>query len=131
MPLPTRTLVRRPPSLHGVRPRYQVFDRTKNPPRTVGRLYVDPERDGVVIEVYDDGLREVLKREAPFRDRAFDWVLDVDPDAAHDTRSEIIRVDPMPSPTDHEGAEPLALDEAVEALAAVASYRVVRTSDPV
>lgn len=131
MPLPPKTLYRRPLSLRGIPPRYQVFDRTKNPPRTVGRMYVDPERAGVVIEVYGDGFREVLKREEPFRDRAFDWVLDVAPDAAHDTRASIIRVDPMPTPTEHEGAEPLELDEAVEALAAIETYRVVRTSDPV
>lgn len=131
MPLPPKSLYRRPSSLRGTPPRYQVFDRTKNPPRTVGTVYVDPDRRSVVIEVYDDGLREILKREEPFRSRDFDWILDVDVDAPHDTRAAIIRVNPAAGPTDHPGGESLALEDAVEGLSNVEGYRVVRTSDPV
>lgn len=123
--------MRRPPSLRGVPPRYQVFDRRKSPPMSVGRLYVDPARDAVVIEVYDDVFREFLKREAPFEGKSFHWTLDVDPDSLHDTRAAIIRPEPMPSPTPREGAEPLTLDEAVAALGQPAFYRVVRASDPI
>jgi len=131
VPLPPKSLYRRPSSLRGIPPRYQVFDRTKNPPRTVGTVYVDPDRGSVVIEVYDDGLREILKREEPFRSRDFDWILDVDVDAPHDSRAAIIRVDPAPEPASHPGDEPLALDEAIGGLSEIERYRVVRTSDPV
>lgn len=132
MSLRATTSVRRHPTLEGAPPRYQVFDRRKSPPQSVARIYRDAERDAVVIVVYDDVFREFLKREEPFASRHFDWVLDVDPDAAHDTRAAIIRPHPMPSPTHHsQDAEPLDFEEAVEALRDRDFYRVVRTSDPV
>lgn len=132
MTLRATTPVRRHPTLAGIPPRYQVFDRRKSPPQTVGRLFRSKDRDALVIVVYDDMFREFLKREEPFAARHFDWVLDVAPDAAHDTRSAVIRPHPMPSPTHHaEAAEPLTLEEAVEALRERDFYRVVRTSDPV
>lgn len=129
----TLDMLRRPPSREGVPPRYQVFDRRKSPPQTVGRFYFDPERESVVIEVYDDIFREFLKREEPFADRRFDWVLDVPPDAPHDTRVAIVEPSPMPAPTRHgaEETEPLTLEEAVAGCHAPAFYRVIRTSDPV
>ena len=130
-PLRAVTPMRRPPSLHGIPPRYQVFDRRKSPPMSVGRLYFDPRRDAVVIEVYDDPFREFLAREEPFAGTRFDWVLDVAPDAPGDTRASIIRPDPLPVPARHEGAGALTLAEAVDALGGIAQYRVVKASDPV
>ena len=127
----TLTMVRRPPSLRGVPPRYQVFDRRKSPPMTVSRFWFDPRLDGVVFEVYDDEFRETLKREPPFAERRFDWMLDVDPDAPHGTRGEIVRPEPMPVPERHGGGAPaLTLEAAVEALRGREDYRVIRTSDP-
>jgi len=127
----TLTMVPRPPSLRGVPPRYQVFDRRKSPPMTVSRFWFDPRLDGVVFEVYDDEFRETLKREPPFAERRFDWMLDVDPDAPHGTRGEIVRPEPMPVPERHGGGAPaLTLEAAVEALRGREDYRVIRTSDP-
>lgn len=128
----TLTTVRRPPSLRGVPPRYQVFDRRKSPPMTVSRFYRVPERDAVVFEVYDDEFRELLKREAPFVERQFDWMLDVEPDAPHDPRAGIMRPEPMPEPARRGDADApaLALEEAVAALRERGDYRVIRTSDP-
>ena len=48
---------------------------------TVCRFYRDPERDAVVFEVYEDDLRDLLKRSPALRGRRFYWMLDVDPDA--------------------------------------------------
>ena len=79
MRLRTLTMVRRPPSPRGVPPRYQVFDRRKQPPMTIGVFY--RIRETVVFEVYDD-FREFLKQELD--GRRFDWILDVDPDAPGD-----------------------------------------------
>ncbi|HUP18859.1 MAG TPA: hypothetical protein VM778_02775 [Gemmatimonadota bacterium] len=124
------TPMRRPPSLYGVPPRYQVFDRRKSPPMSVGRLYFDPGRDAVVIEVYDDPFREFLKREEPFAGKRFDWILDVEPDAPSDARDAIIRTEPLPIPARHDGTEALTLEEAVEALSSIGHYRVVKASDP-
>lgn len=133
MTLRATTPVRRHPTLRGIPPRYQVFDRRKSPPQSVGRVFRAEDGDAVVIVVYDDVFREFLKREEPFASRRFDWVLDVAPDAPHDTRAEtIVRPHPMPSPTRHgEDAAPLTLEEAVEAFRDREYYRVVRTSDPV
>ena len=130
---PTTTMVRRPPSLFGVPPRYEVFDRRLSPPMAAGRLYRRAPEGPVVVEVYDDLLREYLKREPPFDGARFEWVLDVAADAAHDTRAAIVRPAPMPAPVPRgaETAPPLDLDAAVEGLARAAFYRVVRTSDPV
>lgn len=132
MALEPLSQVRQPLMLYGVPPRYQVFDRRKSPPQTVARFYLDPGRGGVVFEVYDDLFREFLKREAAFNGRRFDWVLDVAPDAPHDTRAAVVRPHPMPVPTDRgaPGDPPLALDDAVAACAAPGFYRVIRTSDP-
>lgn len=129
----TITQVRRPPSLFGVPPRYQIFDRRKSPHQSVGRVYRDPSRDAVVFEVYEDLFREFLKRSAALEGKHFDWVLDVDPDAAHDTRAAIIRPHPLPAPTcrDPGSAEKLSLEEAVQAVREPEFYRVVRASDPV
>lgn len=128
----TLTMVRRPPSLYGVPPRYQVFDRRKSPPMTVSRFYSDPELDAVVFEVYDDEFREFLKREPAFAKRRFAWMLDVEPDAPHDPRTAIMRPEPMPVPERRGGtdAPQLGLEEAVEALRGREDYRVIRTSDP-
>ena len=128
----TLTMVRRPPSLYGVPPRYQVFDRRKSPPMTVSRFYFDPERDAVEFEVYDDEFREFLKREPPFAERRFAWMLDVEPDAPHDSRGAIMRPEPMPVPERRGGADAPALrvEEAVESLRGREDYRVIRTSDP-
>lgn len=132
MTLEATTPVRRHPTLEGVPPRFQVFDRRKSPPRSVGRVFRAAGEGPVVVVVYDDVFREFLKREEPFASTAFDWVLDVAPDAAHDTRASVIRPHPMPSPTSHQGeAEPLTLEAAVEGLGEREFYRVVRTSDPV
>jgi hypothetical protein len=133
MTLRTVTAVRRPPSLRGVPPRYEVFDRRESPPMTVAFFYRDPARgDLVVFEVYDDLFREFLK-EPMFDGKRFFWTLDVDPDAPHDTRRAIVRPHPMPAPILHgeKGDPPLTLEEAVEACRSRAYHRVVRTSDPV
>ncbi len=129
----TLTMVRRPPSLRGVPPRYQVFDRRKHPPMTVSLFYLDPSRETVVFEVYDDGFREFLKGAPGLAGKRFCWMLDVDPDAPDDTITEIVIPEPMPvpEPWGGEGAAPLALDEAVEAIGFDELYRVIRTSDPV
>lgn len=125
------TMVRRPPSLRGVPPRYQVFDRRKSPPMTVSRFYFDPARAAVVIEVFDDEFREFLKREPAFASRRFEWMLDVEPDAPHDPRV-IVRPEPMPTPEPRgDGDDPrLTLEEAVQTLRGREDYRVIRTSDP-
>ncbi len=132
MTLETFTQVRRPPGLRGVPPRYQVFDRRKDPPMTVSVFYFDPEEDGVVFEVYDDLFREFLKREPALARKRFDWMLDVAPGAPHGTHAAIVEPHPMPVPADHgEAADPaLTLDEAVAATSALDYYRVIRTSDP-
>ena len=132
MTLRTLTMVRRPPSRRGVPPRYQVFDRRKQPPMTVGVFYLDPKRDAVVFEVYEDDFREVLKQNPKLGGRRFDWLLDVDPNAPGDTISAIVRPAPMPvvtrrGPVD---APALTLDEALEAVKEIEYYRVIRTSDP-
>lgn len=129
----TLTMVRRHPSLRGVPPRYQVFDRRMRPPMTVGRFYVDPERDGVVFEVYEDEFRGFLKREPALAGKRFAWMLDVDPDAPGDTISAIVRPEPMPVPEIHgdPDAAKLTLEEALAAFRGREGYRVIRTSDPV
>lgn len=132
MSLRTLTMVRRPPSRRGVPPRYQVFNRRKQPPMTVGVFYRDPKRETVVFEVYEDGFREFLKRDSDLAGRRFDWILDVDPDAPGDTISAIVRPAPMPvaarrGPLD---APALTLEEALEAVKRDEDYRVIRTSDP-
>ncbi|MGH7564943.1 MAG: hypothetical protein ACREK5_11060 [Gemmatimonadota bacterium] len=126
------TQVQRPPSLPGVPPRYQVFDRRKSPPMTVARFYFDPAQEGVVFEVYDDEFREFLKRARGFEGKRFDWMLDVAPDAPHDTRSAVVRPHPMPVPADHghPGDPALTLEEAVEACSQREFFRVVHASDP-
>lgn len=126
------TQVKRPPSRPGVPPRYQVFDRRKSPPMTVGRFYVDPERGGVVFEVYDDEFREFLRQAPGLAGKRFDWMLDVPADAPHDTRRAVVRPHPMPvvSPHGDPGAPPLTLEEAIRILEEPGSFRVVRTSDP-
>ncbi|MGH7566839.1 MAG: hypothetical protein ACREK2_08420 [Gemmatimonadota bacterium] len=128
----TLTTVRPPPSLRGVLPRYQVFDRRKSPPMTVSVFYVDPDRDAVVFEVYDDGFREFLKRAPGLGGKQFDWMLDVDPDAPGDTISEVVVPEPMPVPERRGGADAprLTLEEAVEVVKADSLYGVIRTSDP-
>ena len=130
--LESTTQVRSPVMLRGVPPRYQVFDRRKSPPMTVARFYVDPAQEGVVFEVYDDLFREFLKRDPAFAGKRFDWVLDVAPDAAHDTRVAVIHPDPMPLPEDRGNPNdpPLTLDETVAACVAPGFYRVIVTSDP-
>jgi hypothetical protein len=133
MKIRTVTPVQRPASLRGVPPRYQVFDRRESPPMTVARFYRDPAyADFVVFEVYDDLFRELLKEPA-FQGKRFFWLLDVDPDAPHDTRRAIVRSDPAPVPVLHgDKSDPLLdLDEARAILRARDYYRVVRTSDPV
>lgn len=125
-------LVRDPSALRGVPPRYQVFDRRVNPPRTVSVFYFDPGLDCVVFEVYDDDFREFLKRAALFPERRFGWMLDVAPDAPADPREALVHPDPMPATVMH-GAEesvPLTLDEAVSACREADFYVVIRTSDP-
>ena len=126
------TQFRQPSSPPGVPPRFQVFDRRKNPPMTVARFYFDPAQDGVVFEVYDDEFREFLKRAPRLEGKRFDWMLDVDPDAPHDTRRAVVRPHPMPVPVDRgrPGDPALTLDEAVEICSRKEFFRVVRTSDP-
>lgn len=126
------TQVKQPPSLPGIPPRYQVFDRRKSPPMTVARFYFDPARDGIVFEVYDDEFREFLKRAPGLEDKRFDWMLDVAPDAPHDTRSAVVRPHPMPLPAEHgqPGDPPLTLEEAVEICSEPQYFRLVRASDP-
>ncbi|HUP01487.1 MAG TPA: hypothetical protein VM737_08210 [Gemmatimonadota bacterium] len=133
MSLEMSTQVRKPPSLRGIPPRYQVFDRRKDPPMTVSQFYFDPEQDGVVFEVYDDPFREFLKEDPAFAGKRFDWMLDVAPDAPHDTRVAVVEPHPMPVATDHgpSGDPALTLDQAVAACSAPPGYRVIRTSDPV
>ena len=127
----TQTMVRRPPSLRGVPPRYQVFDRRKRPPMTVARLYRDAEQDGVVFEVYEDDFRELLKGSL-FAGKRFSWMLDVDPDAAGDTISAVVRPEPMPvaETRGRPDAPKLTLEEALDALRGREGYRLIRTSDP-
>ena len=132
MSLRTLTMVRPPPSRRGVPPRYQVFDRRKQPPMTVGVFYRDPKRETVVFEVYEDEFREFLKRDSDLARRRFDWTLDVDPDAPGDTISAIVRPAPMPVPARRGpvDASALTLEEALEAVKKHDLYRVIRTSDP-
>ena len=128
------TAVRLPVSLRGIPPRYQVFDRRNSPHFSVARIYRDPQQDGLVVfEVYDDLFREFLKEEDAFRGKRFAWLIDVDPDAPHDTRVAIVRPHPLPEPgfRGNQGDPILDLNAAVEACVAVDYYRVVRTSDPV
>lgn len=126
------TQLRQPSSPPGVPPRYQVFDRRKSPPMTVARFYYDPSQDGVVFEVYDDEFREFLKRAPGLEGKRFDWMLDVDPDAPHDTRHAVVRPHPMPLPTGRgmPTDPPLTLEEAVEICSREEFFRVVRASDP-
>ena len=128
----TLTMVRRPPSLSGVPPRYQVFDRRMQPPITVARLYADAERDGVVFEVYQDDFRELLKREPALAGKRFTWLLDVDPDSPGDTISAVVRPEPMPVPETRGApdAPKLTLEEALEALGGRERYWIIQTSDP-
>lgn len=130
--LHTRTMVRTAPSVRGVPPRFQVFDRRKKPPMTVCRFYRDPRRDAVVFEVYEDDLRELLKRSPAFQERRFFWMLDVDADAPGDTISTVVRPDPMPAPEPRGPADApkLTLEEALRAFEGLDVYRVIRTSDP-
>ena len=126
------TQVQCPPSRPGVPPRYQVFDRRKSPPMTVARFYFDPTQDGVVFEVYDDEFREFLKQAPGLAGKRFDWLLDVAPDAPHDTRRSVVRPHPMPAPADRgrPGDPQLTLEEAIRICEELESYRVVRASDP-
>lgn len=126
------TQVQPPPSLRGVVPRYQVFDRRRDPPMTVAMFYFDPAQDGVVFEVYDDPFREFLKGDPAFAGVRFDWMLDVPPDAPLDPRTAIIEPDPMPFPADRgaSGDPELTLEAAVAACSALPHYRVIQTSDP-
>ena len=128
----TLTMVPRPPSLRGVPPRYQVFDRRMQPPITVARLYADAERDGVVFEVYQDDFRELLKREPALAGKRFTWLLDVDPDSPGDTISAVVRPEPMPVPETRGApdAPKLTLEEALEALGGRERYWIIQTSDP-
>src|SRR5687767_14390784 len=123
------TAVRRPVSLRGIPPRYQVFDCRNSPHFSVARIYSDPQQDGLVVfEVYDDLFREFLKEEEAFRGKRFAWLIDVDPNATHDTRDTIVRPHPLPELgfRGDEGGLALDLDAAVEACKAVDYYRVVR-----
>ena len=132
MPPRTLTMVRRPPSLQGIPPRFQVFDRRKRPPMTVGMFYRDPTGNTVVFEVYDDEFREFLKHDPALGGKRFEWMIDVPPDAPGDTITGIVRPAPMPAPTRRgtANAPPLTLEEALAAAKRVADYRVIRTSDP-
>ena len=129
----TLTMVRRPAMLRGEMPRYQVFDRRKNPPMTVSRFYVGSHAGVVVFEVYEDGFREFLKRAPGLAGKRFAWMLDVEPDAPTNTISGIVVPDPMPQPEIHgdHGSPALTLAEAVEATGAEPHYLVIPTSDPV
>ena len=128
----TLTMVQRPPSLRGIPPRYQVFDRREQPPMTVGLFYWDPSGDTVVFEVYDDKFREFLKQDPALGGRRFDWMIDVASDAPGDTITEIVRPAPMPGRTRRGSANApaLTLEEALAAVQRVRGYRVIRTSDP-
>ena len=128
----TLTMVRRPPSLRGIPPRYQVFDRRKSPPMTVATFYRDLVEDTVVFEVYDDEFRELLKQDPALREKRFEWMIDVAPGAPGDTITEIVRPAPMPTPTRRGRADvpALTLEEALAAVQGVGDYRVIRTSDP-
>ena len=128
----TFTMVRRPPSLRGAPPRYQVFDRRKRPPMTVARFYADAERDGVIFEVYEDDFRELLKQEPALAGKRFTWLLDVDSDSPGDTISAVVRPEPIPVPETRgdPDAPMLTLEEALEALGGRERYRIIRTSDP-
>lgn len=132
MPPRTLTMVRRPPSLRGIPPRYQVFDRRKRPPMTVGTFYRDPREDTVVFEVYDDDFREFLKQDPALGGRRFEWMIDVPSDAPGDTITEIVRPAPMPALTRRGSANApaLSLEEALAAVQRVGDYRVILTSDP-
>lgn len=132
MPPRTLTMVRRPPSLRGIPPRYQVFDRRKRPPLTVAVFYRGLVGDAVVFEVYDDEFRELLKQDPALRGKRFEWMIDVAPDAPGDTITEIVRPSPMPIPTRRGPADApaLTLEEALAAVQRVEDYRVIRTSDP-
>lgn len=127
-----RIHARTPVALKGVPPRYQVFDRHTNPPRSVSRFYFDPTQEGVVFEVYDDEFREFLKQEATFAGKRFSWEIDVHPDAPHNPRTAVIRPHPMPETVDRGkvDATPLEIDEARAVLEASDRYRIVQTSDP-
>jgi hypothetical protein len=134
VPLQPVTPVHRPPSLRGIPPRYQVFDRRVSPPPSVARFYRDPDSDGLLVfEVYDDFFREFLKNDEAFQGKRFVWLIDVDPDAPHDTHNTIVRPHPMPEPTLRASSDdpPLELDAAIAACAATGYYRVVKASDPV
>lgn len=126
------TQVQQPPSLPGLPPRYQVFDRRKSPPMTVARFYFDPARDGIVFEVYDDEFREFLKRAPGLAGKRFDWMLDVAPDAPHDTRTAVVRPHPMPIPAEHgqPGYPALTLEDAVGICSEPQYFRLVQASDP-
>ena len=132
MLLRTLTMVRRPPSQRGIPPRYQVFDRRKQPPMTVGMFYGDRGGDTVAFEVYDDEFREFLKQDPALGDKRFEWMIDVPPDAPGDTITEIVRPAPMPAATRRGSANApaLTLEEALAAVQRVRDYRVIRTSDP-
>ena len=132
MPPRTLTMVQRPPSLRGIPPRYQVFDRRKRVPMTVGVFYRDPREDTVVFEVYDDDFREFLKQDPALGGRRFEWMIDVAPDAPGDTITEIVRPSPMPGQTRRGSANApaLTLEEALTAVQRVRRYRVILTSDP-
>jgi hypothetical protein len=125
-------MVRRPPSLRGVPPRYQVFDRRMQPPMTVARFYRDDDQGAVVFEVYEDDFRELLKQEPALAATRFTWLLDVDPDSPGDTISAVVRPQPMPLPETRGGpdAPKLTLEEALESFRGKERYRVIRTSDP-
>jgi hypothetical protein len=132
MSLRTTTMVRRPPARRGVPPRYQVFDRRKRPPVTVGVFYRSPDQDAVLFEVYEDEFREFLKRQPGLGGKRFEWMLDVDANAPGDTISAIVRPKPMPIPERHGGEDTakLTLEDALEAVRAEPRYWVIRTSDP-
>ena len=128
----TLTMVRRPPSLRGIPPRYQVFDRRKRPPMTVAVFYRDAFGETVIFEVYDDEFREFLKGDPALGGKRFQWMIDVPPDAPGDTITEIVRPAPMPAPARRgsENASALTIEEALAAVQHVGDYRVIRTSVP-
>lgn len=133
MPPRTLTMVRRPSSLRGILPRFQVFDRRKRPPMTVGMFYRDLTGETVVFEVYDDEFREFLKHDPALEGKRFEWMIDVPPDAPGETITGIVRPTPMPATTRRGSANApfLTLEEALAAAKRVGDYRVIRTSDPV